>query len=94
MASAALIPARLGPLSRFRRWARSDDFPEGEKISYLNGELWIGMSPEDIFLHNLVKREFSRTLGTLVKVAAALGHEVEIKFPPRRRRGKAGRPLR
>ena len=34
------------------------------------------------------------TLGTLVKVAAALGHEVEIKFPPRRRRGKARRPLR
>lgn len=28
------------------------------------------------------------TLGTLVKLAAALGHEVEIKFPARRRRVK------
>jgi transcriptional regulator with XRE-family HTH domain len=31
------------------------------------------------------------TLGTLVKVAAALGHGVEVKFPPRRRRAKADR---
>ena len=31
------------------------------------------------------------TLGTLVKVAAALGHGVEVKFPPKRRRLKTGR---
>ena len=61
------IPPGVGALPRFRRWACSDRFPEGVKISFLDGELWIDMSPEDLYAHNILKGEFVRTLGTLLK---------------------------
>ncbi len=54
-------------LPSFRKWARSDEFPEEGRICYLEGEVWIDLSKEQIFSHNLVKTEFYRVLGGLSK---------------------------
>src|SRR5262245_46941363 len=63
------IPARVRTLSSFRSWARTDEFPERGRFSFLRGELWIDMSPEELYTHNQVKTEFAIVLGRLVKQA-------------------------
>ncbi len=67
------IPAGLDSLEAFRRWARSHDFPERGRYAYLNGELWVDLSMEQLFTHNLVKTQFTIDLGSLVR-AAGLGY--------------------
>ncbi len=49
------IPAEVVDLASFREWARSEDFPENGRISYLAGELEIDMSPENINAHSTLK---------------------------------------
>lgn len=66
------IPTWVVDLESFRRWADADDFPEDGRAWYLKGEVWIDMSKQQIFTHVLVKTEFTRVLGNLVK-AAGLG---------------------
>jgi Uma2 family endonuclease len=41
-------------LSAFRRWARSDSFPEHGWFSHLDGDLWVDLSMEEL-VHNLIK---------------------------------------
>jgi Uma2 family endonuclease len=41
-------------LSAFRRWARSDSFPEHGWFSHLEGDLWVDLSMEEL-VHNLIK---------------------------------------
>lgn len=64
----ARIPPWVDDLESFRRWARSDEFPECGSFSYLNGEIWVDLSMEEFFSHNQVKTEFTVVLGTIVKV--------------------------
>jgi Uma2 family endonuclease len=54
-------------LEAFRRWARSDDFPEHGCFAYLRGEIWMDLCKEEAFTHNQVKGEYSRTLLPLVE---------------------------
>jgi Uma2 family endonuclease len=61
------IPAGVRDLDSFRRWARSDDFPETGRICYLNGEVWVDMTKEQFFSHNQVKNEFNISLGGFIK---------------------------
>jgi Uma2 family endonuclease len=61
------IPSWVVDLESFRRWADADDFPEEGRIWYLQGEVWIDMSKEQIFTHLAVKREFYYVLTGLVK---------------------------
>jgi len=62
----ACIPAWVDDLESFRCWARSDEFPERGWFSYLNGEIWMDWSMEELFTHNQVKTEFTAVVGTLV----------------------------
>src|SRR5262249_32603298 len=50
----------------FRAWATSDDFPQRGRISYINQQIVIDMSPEEIETHSKVKEVVYRTLGPLV----------------------------
>jgi Uma2 family endonuclease len=59
------IPASAYTLSGFRAWAKSDDFPERGRISFVNQEILIDMSPEEIETHNKVKTEITRVLANL-----------------------------
>jgi Uma2 family endonuclease len=61
------IPPRVKNLPSFRRWARSEEFPEKGRICFLNGEVWVDMSKEQLFTHNLVKSQFTKVLATLVE---------------------------
>lgn len=61
------VPDGIGTLAAFRRWLRYDAFPEAGRISYLDGQLWVDMSKEQIFTHNHVKQEFNLVIGGLVK---------------------------
>lgn len=64
------IPTWVVDLESFRRWANADDFPEDGRAWYLQGEVWIDMSKQQIFTHVLVKTEFTIVLGNLVKTAS------------------------
>lgn len=61
------IPDGINSLAAFRDWLRSEEFPEVGRISYLQGELWVDMSKEQIFTHNQVKQEFNLVIGGFVK---------------------------
>lgn len=62
------IPKWVKGLASFRRWARSDDFPEHGRISYLGGDIWVDLSMERE-AHNQAKSEFTIVLGSLAKQA-------------------------
>lgn len=49
------IPCSALTLSGYRAWAHAEHFPTHGSISYLNGELYIDMSPEEISTHNKAK---------------------------------------
>lgn len=61
------IPSWVNDLESFRRWSRSRDYPERGWVSFLNGEIWVDMSMEQLFTHNQVKTEFTIVLGSLMK---------------------------
>lgn len=63
------IPDWVEDLDSFRRWMRCEEFPESGRICYLDGEIWVDMSKEQIFSHNQVKNEFNIVVGGLVKQA-------------------------
>jgi Uma2 family endonuclease len=61
------IPEWVTDLDSFRRWADSEDFPETGRICYLNGEVWVDMSREQLITHVEVKTEIAGVLRRLVK---------------------------
>jgi len=61
------IPADIVDLESFRRWARSEQFPEYGWFSYLHGEIWVDLSMEQLFTHNQVKIASPWCSGTLVE---------------------------
>ncbi len=56
------VPMEATTLAGFRAWACSEDFPQRGRISFLQGELWIDMSPEEYQSHGLVKSEVGRVV--------------------------------
>lgn len=62
-----LIPGSAQTLEGFRNWALSDEFPDRFKISFLNKELFVDMSPESIEEHNAIKTEICRVLANLAR---------------------------
>jgi Uma2 family endonuclease len=65
---AVRIPKWVGDLASFRRWAKSDGFPERGWYAHLNGELWVDPSMERL-AHNQVKGKFIAVLTPLVEEA-------------------------
>jgi Uma2 family endonuclease len=61
------VPSWVVDLESFRRWVESDEFPENGRICFLNGEVWVDMSKEQLFSHNQVKYEIFLGLGNLIK---------------------------
>jgi Uma2 family endonuclease len=60
------VPEWVLDLESFRRWSDADDFPEGDRIEWMRGGVWIDMSREQLFSHVQVKLRFSMALGNLV----------------------------
>src|SRR5579859_7557330 len=61
------LPSSAFSHAGFRAWAVSDDFPERGQISYLDGELFIDMSPEEIYAHGQLKLEVTSAIHSLLK---------------------------
>jgi Uma2 family endonuclease len=61
------IPPGLTDLEKFRKWARSDAFPERGRFSWIDGELRADLSMEKAYAHNQVKGEIFFVLKGLVK---------------------------
>ncbi len=66
------IPGWVTDLASFRRWARSDAFPEHGWIAHLGGELWVDLSMERA-VHNQAKGSINGTL-TLLTLELDLGN--------------------
>jgi Uma2 family endonuclease len=49
------IPPQAHTQAEFRRWALSDEVPEKLPLAFINGEVFIDMSKEEIQTHALVK---------------------------------------
>jgi Uma2 family endonuclease len=52
-------------LAAFRRWVRSEDFPDRGRFCWLDGELWVDLTMERMN-HNQIKGIFAIVLGGLV----------------------------
>jgi Uma2 family endonuclease len=61
------IPAAAHTLSGFRAWVLSDDFPEKQPVTFINGEIYLDMSKENIFTHAAVKTPVAVVVGGLVR---------------------------
>lgn len=64
---AVQIPMSAHTLEGFRAWATSLDFPEKGRFSYLQGEIYIDMSPERLESHGLVKNEVATVITAMSK---------------------------
>ena len=60
------IPAEAHCLEGFRRWAQTDDFPKHGRIDFLNGDIEVNMSPEDLYTHGTLKSEITTAFQILV----------------------------
>jgi Uma2 family endonuclease len=56
------IPRGVGTLEGFRRWTSSESFPEHGRIDFLDGELEIDLSGENLFKHGTVKTAIAAVL--------------------------------
>jgi Uma2 family endonuclease len=61
------VPASACTLAGFRDWATSDDFPRSGRISFINKELLIDMSPEEIQIHGPLKTEIGAVIYQLCR---------------------------
>jgi len=61
------VPTWVVDIHSFRKWRASDEFPEDGDICWLNGQVRIDMSKEQIFTHIDVKTEYCAVLRTLAK---------------------------
>lgn len=71
----AVIPDGITTQEAFRRWAASDDFPSQGRFGFFHGAVWMDLTMEHAFSHNLVKSEFTTVLSTLVK-----GEDIGLYF--------------
>lgn len=49
------VPAEVFDFEKFLDWVHRDDFPEGVRVTYIDGRIEIEMSPEEIETHNKLK---------------------------------------
>jgi len=61
------VPGKAATLDAFRRWARSPAFPTRGHYSFLGNEVWVDMSPEQLYTHNGVKGVVASVLTLLLK---------------------------
>lgn len=60
------IPSAAFDLPGFRRWVHSDEYPERGKISFIDGEIVVDMSPEEISSHASLKLALQAKIYSLV----------------------------
>jgi hypothetical protein len=61
------IPTWVTDIDAFRRWLDTDVVPEHARMWFLNGEVWVDMSKEQLYTHADVKAEITSVLRNLAK---------------------------
>jgi Uma2 family endonuclease len=61
------LPRKATSHAGFRRWITSKAFPEQVSPTFVDGEIWLSMSPESLETHNKVKTEFTAALARHVR---------------------------
>src|SRR5688572_1595542 len=69
------VPTWVQDLESFRRWTRSEEFPEQGNISYLGGLLWVDLSMERD-AHNQIKSGVGATF-RVVNSGGKLGRDYQ-----------------
>jgi Uma2 family endonuclease len=64
---AIAVPESARTLAGFRAWAVSDEFPDRGRISFIDHEVLVDMSPERLEVHAKVKHEIGRVIANLCK---------------------------
>jgi len=67
------IPAGVHALEEFRRWCHGRQFPTRGRIDYLQGDVAVDMSAEDLFTHGTPKAAIAARLHALVVESARPG---------------------
>jgi Uma2 family endonuclease len=67
------IPAGVHALQDFRRWCQGREFPARGRIDYLQGDVEVDMSPEDLFTHGTPKAAIAARLHAMVLEGARPG---------------------
>jgi Uma2 family endonuclease len=60
------IPAGVHALEEFRRWCHGSEFPARGRIDYLQGDVVVDMSAEDLFTHGTPKAAIAARLYAMV----------------------------
>lgn len=60
------IPEDAFTFEGFQRWIDSGAFPESGRIDYLEGDVEVDMSPEDLYTHGAVKTAIAARLSALI----------------------------
>lgn len=68
-----VVPFSARTHEGFRNWALSEKFPDRGKITFVQGEIIVDMSPESFEEHGAVKVEICRVLSQLAR-GRSLGH--------------------
>jgi Uma2 family endonuclease len=68
-----LIPAGIKDLDGFRRWVRSDRFPDRGRIDFIDGRIEVEIYPRELNRHSTPLTEVACGIANRVK-AADLGH--------------------
>jgi Uma2 family endonuclease len=61
------VPGWVVDHDSYRRWARSDEFPERGRFAFLNGIIWVDLTMEQLFSHNEIKTKVIAVLTALVE---------------------------
>lgn len=61
------VPTEAFDFAGFRKWVHSDEFPERGKVSFIDGEIVVDMSPEEIDSHASLKSDLHAQLWVFVR---------------------------
>jgi Uma2 family endonuclease len=61
------VPPSAHTHGGFDQWATSNALPDGCRVSWINGEILIDRSPEEVESHNKLKTEVTRVMATVIK---------------------------
>jgi Uma2 family endonuclease len=78
------IPASVVDHDSFRVWARSDDYPEKFRASWIDGALWVDLDMEQLYTHNRVKSVICSVLLPLadaLRLGEYLGDGMLVTLP-------------
>lgn len=78
------VPASAHTFAGFRAWIQSDEFPEKLRATFLDQEIYLDMSQEELGAHVLVKDEVSgvvRALNKRLRLGFYFGDGAQISHP-------------